>query len=70
MLMLLSVLEKVALRVSRFVVLIDARALVPLIQADLLLRLAEKGIFRPLWSKEILEEVVYAVETQQWKTTI
>jgi hypothetical protein len=36
--------------------LLDANVLHPIVLCDLLLRLAEKGLFRPLWSDEILDE--------------
>lgn len=47
---------------TRFTALLDACALVPIVQADSLLRLAEAGLYRPLWSRRILEEVVNALE--------
>ncbi|WP_278235011.1 PIN domain-containing protein [Isoptericola sp. AK164] len=40
-----------------FAVVLDACVLVPLGLCDSLLRLAETGLYRPLWSDEILEEV-------------
>ncbi|OZM71362.1 PIN domain-containing protein [Amycolatopsis antarctica] len=40
-----------------FPVLLDACVLVPISLADLLLRLAEAGTYRPLWSAEVLDEV-------------
>lgn len=46
---------------SRFTALLDACALVPIALADSLLRLAEAGIYRPLWSERILEEMADAV---------
>ncbi|MCG7427443.1 PIN domain-containing protein [Helcobacillus sp. ACRRO] len=47
---------------ARFSALLDACALVPITQADLLLRLAEAGLYRPLWNHRILEETVAAIE--------
>lgn len=46
---------------SRFTAFIDACALVPIGLADTLLRLAERGIFRPLWSERVLEETLRAI---------
>jgi hypothetical protein len=43
-------------------VLLDACALVPVALADTLLRLAEKGLYRPLWSGRILAEAQAAIE--------
>jgi predicted nucleic acid-binding protein len=39
-----------------FAALLDANILHPIVLCDLLLRLAEKGLYRPLWSPEILAE--------------
>ncbi|SDL77860.1 PIN domain-containing protein [Corynebacterium mycetoides] len=47
---------------SRFSALLDACALVPIAQADTLLRLAEIGLYRPLWSDRILAETSRALE--------
>lgn len=38
--------------------LLDASVLHPWVVCDLLLRLAERGLYRPAWSAEILNEVV------------
>lgn len=48
---------------ARFSAFLDACVLVPISLADLLLRLAEAGLYRPLWSERVLDEVVDAVET-------
>ncbi|WOP18821.1 PIN domain-containing protein [Raineyella sp. LH-20] len=47
---------------TRFSALLDACVLVPIALADTLLRLAEAGLYRPLWSDAILDEMVAAVE--------
>lgn len=44
-----------------YAVLLDACVLVPNALCDTLLRLAESGFYRPLWSQQILDEVKYAV---------
>lgn len=44
-----------------FAALLDANVLVPVALADTLLRAAETGLYRPLWSQRILEEVRSAV---------
>jgi hypothetical protein len=41
---------------------LDACVLVPNSLCDTLLRLAERGFYRPLWSQQILDEVQVAVE--------
>ncbi len=41
-----------------YVALLDASVLHPWVVCDLLLRLAERGLYRPAWSAEILDEVV------------
>ncbi|MDP3984331.1 MAG: PIN domain-containing protein, partial [Acidimicrobiia bacterium] len=40
-----------------YAAVLDADVLHPQITVDLLLRLAERRLFRPLWSTEILDEV-------------
>lgn len=40
-----------------FPVLLDACVLIPIHLADLLLRLGETDLYRPLWSAEVLDEV-------------
>jgi hypothetical protein len=47
--------------VARYSAFLDACILVPISLADTLLRLAEAGLYRPLWSERILDEVVDAV---------
>jgi hypothetical protein len=46
----------------RYAVVLDACALVPVALADTLLRVAEKGLYRPLWSDRILDEAQQAIE--------
>lgn len=46
---------------ARFAALLDACALVPIALADTLLRVAECGLYRPLWSAPILDEAACAV---------
>jgi predicted nucleic acid-binding protein len=41
-----------------YVALLDASVLHPWVVCDLLLRMAERGLYRPAWSAEILDEVV------------
>ena len=40
-----------------YIVLLDADVLHPWVLCGLLLRLAERGLYRPAWSEEILDEV-------------
>ncbi|WP_040156159.1 PIN domain-containing protein [Mobilicoccus massiliensis] len=47
---------------ARFSVFFDACVLVPIALADTLLRLGEADLYRPLWSRRILDEMVSAVE--------
>ena len=44
-----------------FTVVLDACVLVPVTAADTLLRLAEREMYRPVWSERILEEAKMAV---------
>ncbi len=46
----------------RYTAVLDACVLVPVALADTLLRLAEKGLYRPLWSDRILAEAQEATE--------
>jgi predicted nucleic acid-binding protein len=46
----------------RHTVILDACVLVPIALADTLLRVAERGLYRPLWSELILDEARAAVE--------
>jgi hypothetical protein len=48
--------------VPRYSVVLDACTLVPIALADTLLRIAEKGLYRPLWSERILTEATAAIE--------
>ena len=41
--------------------LLDASVLHPMVLCDLLMRLAQRGLYRALWSREILEEVVRSI---------
>jgi len=46
---------------ARFAALLDACVLVPIALADTLLRIAERDLYRPLWSDRILEEARSAI---------
>ncbi|HEX9538893.1 MAG TPA: PIN domain-containing protein [Streptosporangiaceae bacterium] len=46
----------------RYTAVLDACVLVPIVLADTLLRVAEKGLYRPLWSDRILVEAQQATE--------
>jgi hypothetical protein len=41
--------------------LLDANVLHPMVLCDLFIRLARRGLYRALWSREILEEVVRSI---------
>lgn len=45
----------------RYTALLDACVLVPIALADTLLRVAERELYRPLWSERILDEAADAV---------
>jgi predicted nucleic acid-binding protein len=47
--------------VQSFTVVLDACVLVPVTAADTLLRLAEREMYRPVWSERILEEAQRAI---------
>lgn len=44
-----------------YTALLDASVLHPMVLCDLLIRLAQRGLYRALWSREILEEVVRSI---------
>ncbi len=44
-----------------YTALLDANVLHPMVLCDLLIRLAQRGLYRALWSREILEEVVGSI---------
>ena len=46
---------------ARYTAVLEACVLVPVALADTLLRVAEKGLFRPLWSDRILAEAQQAI---------
>ncbi|HOC14002.1 MAG TPA: PIN domain-containing protein [Propionicimonas sp.] len=46
---------------ARYSAFLDACVLVPIALADTLLRLAEAGLYRPLWSDRVLDEVIDAI---------
>lgn len=48
---------------ASFGVVLDACVLVPVSLADTLLRIAEYGVYRPIWSDRILVEVRRAILT-------
>lgn len=48
-----------------FVALLDASVLHPWVVCELLLRLAERGLYRPAWSGEILDELVESLTRRQ-----
>lgn len=45
----------------RYTALLDACVLVPIALADTLLRVAERELYRPLWSERILGEAADAI---------
>jgi hypothetical protein len=47
---------------SRYTAVLDACVLVPIALTDTLLRVAERGMYRPLWSSRILLEAQTAIE--------
>ena len=48
--------------VARYTVVLDACVLVPVVLADTLLRIAERGLYRPLWSARIIAETIDAIK--------
>lgn len=45
-----------------YAALLDANVLHPIMTTQVLLRLADRGLFRPIWSREILDEVRESLE--------
>lgn len=48
---------------ARYCAFLDACVLVPIALTDTMLRLAEAGLYRPLWSDRVIAEMVDAIET-------
>jgi hypothetical protein len=46
---------------ARYTAVLDSCALVPIALADTLLRVAERGLYRPLWPEAIVGETVDAI---------
>ncbi|MGO1497617.1 PIN domain-containing protein [Agrococcus casei] len=46
---------------ARFAAFLDACTLVPMARTDTLLRIAESGVFRPLWSSRVVDEALHAL---------
>ncbi|MGO1944326.1 MAG: PIN domain-containing protein [Ancrocorticia sp.] len=46
---------------ARFTAFLDACVLVPIAPCDTLLRIADSGAFRPLWSQRVVDEAVRAL---------
>ncbi|MEU4014875.1 PIN domain-containing protein [Microbacterium sp. NPDC028030] len=47
---------------ARFAAFLDACVIVPLAPCDTMLRMADAGAFRPLWSQKVLDEALSALE--------
>lgn len=47
---------------ARFAAFLDACVIVPLAPCDTMLRMADAGAFRPLWSRKVLDEALSALE--------
>lgn len=45
-----------------FTAFLDACVLVPIAPCDTMLRMAEEGAFRPLWSQKVIDEAERALE--------
>lgn len=44
-----------------YAVVLDACVLVPVVLADTLLRIAERDLYRPMWSDQIVAEAIDAI---------
>jgi len=47
--------------VQSFAIVLDANVIVPIVATDLLLRLAEREFYRPLWSARIMDETFHTI---------
>lgn len=45
-----------------YAAVLDANVLHPIVTTEVLLRLADRGLFRPVWNREILDEVRESLE--------
>ena len=46
---------------ARYAAFLDACVIVPIAPCDTLLRMAEAGTFRPLWSQRVLDEALWTL---------
>lgn len=47
---------------ARFTAFLDACVIVPLAPCDTMVRMADAGAFRPVWSQNVLDEALRALE--------